>query len=128
MATTPEKTVLFYCDTNCDSSELPSDAVKGTVARHLGAVRHQFVPPVSAQGFQSGIDWDELVAEQGAVAVVVFYVNDACLYGVSLEARNAGLPTYELELFLDGLFALHNCSNLVMSGKRNVSVPGITPI
>lgn len=127
MAATPERTVLFYCDTDSDPSELPSDVVVGIVERHFEATRHQFVPPGSAQGFQTGVDWDKLVEEQGAVAVIVFNTNDACIYGASLEAQNAGLPTYELVLLPNNKALLWDCRDLKVTGEVAVAVPGLMP-
>lgn len=123
------RTVVYFCDTLIKSGDLPSDVVVGIVERHFEATRSLFgSQAVGAQGFQSGVDWDELVEKQGAVAVIVHNTNDACIYGVSLEAQNAGLSTYELVLLPDDQFILCDCNNLQVIGKLEVRVAGLTPL
>lgn len=122
------RTVVYFCDTPIKSGDLPSDVVVGIVERHFEATRSLFGSlGVGVQGFQSGVDWDELVEKQGAVAVIVHNTNDACIYGVSLEAQLAGLSTYELVLFPDSQFILRDCNNLQVIGKLDVPVAGLTP-
>lgn len=128
MAATPERTVVYFCDTFIKSSDLPSDAVVGIVERHFGATRSLFVTPgVEVRGFQSGVDWDTLKEKQGAEVVIAHNTNDACIYGVSLEAQNAGLPTYELELLPNDQAFLRDCRNLQVVGAVDMTVPGLTP-
>lgn len=129
MATTPEKTVVYFCDTFIESGELPSDVVVGIVERHFEATRSLHATPgAGVQGFQSGVDWDALKEKQGAVAVIVHNTNDACVYGVSLEAQNAGLPTYELVTYGGNQAILRDCNNLQVVGALDVPVAGLTPL
>ncbi len=123
------RTVVYFCDTPIKSGDLPSEVVVGIVERHFEATRSLFGSlDVGAQGFQSGVDWDALKEKQGAVAVIVHNTNDACIYGVSLEAQNAGLSTYELVLLPDDQFILCDCNNLQVIGKLEVPVAGLTPL
>ncbi len=121
-------TVVYFCDTLIKSGDLPSEVVVGIIERHFEATRSLFGSSgVGVQGFQSGVDWDALKEKQGAVAVIVHNTNEACIYGVSLEAQIAGLPTYELVLLPDDQFILCDCNNLQVIGKLEVPVAGLTP-
>lgn len=120
--------VMFFCPTLVKIGEGPSDKVVWTILNHLKAHVPLFNDTGAVAGFQTDLDWSVLKEEQGVVAVVVFDANDACIFGVSLEAQNAGLPTYELVLFGDDQFTLCDCSDLQVVGKLEVSVEGQTPL
>ena len=67
-------------------------------------------------GFDSGIEWESLIAEHNIVAVVLFDVNDACAYGISLEAGEMGSARV-YELFQGELLEL---KNLTIAGRKPV--------
>lgn len=86
--------VVFYTDKpGCPQ---PAQEVQQAILRHFDTNVAFWIHAKPLAGFESGVDWDELVRE-GAIAVVLYDVNDACVFGISLEARqSAGLEVYEI--------------------------------
>ena len=110
-----EKKVVLYTD-KPENQTLPSQEIRQMLREFFGI--DKAMVPLNAQptaGFESGINWEEL-AERGVVAVVLYDVNDACAFGISLEAGEmAGLHVYEI--FQGDLLEL---SNLSVAGKKIV--------
>lgn len=104
------KKVVFYNDK--PGCEHPSKDVQAAVLARFETNVAYWCHATPTSGFESGVDWDALVRE-GAVAVVLYDVNDACVFGISLEAgQNAGLEVYEL---FDG--RLWKTLNVQITGK-----------
>ncbi|MFZ1626587.1 MAG: hypothetical protein WAT81_02165 [Candidatus Moraniibacteriota bacterium] len=117
--------VMFYCPTRVRSGRWPSDKVVGAILSHFGSEKPMFQDEGSVAGFQTDLEWEELKEKHDLRAVVIFGANDACIYGVSLEAQNAGVPTYELVLYPDDQVILRDCNNLQMVGALDLPVAGL---
>jgi hypothetical protein len=102
--------VAFYTDKPGNTDE-DLEAVR----KYFEAGSPVFLNAKPVSGFESGLDWMDM-ADRGFIAVVLYDVNDACAFGISLEARNAGLKVYEM--FGDELLEL---SCLQVTGKMPVS-------
>jgi hypothetical protein len=89
------KKVAFYCDGEVREDDKPSADTQGTILRCLGADEAIFVSPKALACFSSGIDWEEL-SKEGVVAVVLYHTNEACVFGMSLEAEALEFGAYEL--------------------------------
>jgi hypothetical protein len=105
--------VVFYTDK--PGTKHPAREIVDAILTHFNTNQAYWCCATPTVGFESGVDWDSL-EQEGAIAVVLYDVNDACTFGISLEAdENAGLPTYEL---------FHNqllkCSRLQVAGKELV--------
>jgi hypothetical protein len=105
--------VVFYTD-KIDTPQ-PPRAVVERVLNHFKTNVAYWCHANEVSGFESGIDWDHLATKEGAVAVVIHDANDACVLGVSLEASDAGLATYEI--FAGKLFI---CTALRVPGKKEI--------
>jgi hypothetical protein len=111
--------VVFYTDK--PGCEHPTRDVQEAVLSHFKTNVAYWCHATETAGFESGVDWDALVRE-GAVAVVLYDVNDACAYGLSLEAQNAGLDAYELNTDKGGYVELLSLDNVAVAGKHFVRI------
>ncbi len=108
------KKVVFYSDGEWLDRDKPNEKVQLAILQYLGADEIVYMVAEYEAGFASGIDWEGL-SEEGVVAVVLFYVNDACVFGMSLEAEFLKLGAYEFDS--KGLDKLRN---LAVTGQEKL--------
>jgi hypothetical protein len=108
--------VIFYTDEPHDSRKLPED-IRKKILELIGAEEWVELRAATVSGFTSGVNW-ETFEGLGAVAVVLYSVNNACSYGIAIEVANTNLDVYEW--FDNELLKL---SNLEIVGKKKVFTP-----
>ncbi len=106
--------VVFYTDK--EGTPQPAIEVKKAIGAYFSTNVALWRHADKTAGFESGVDWDRLVSE-GAVAVVLYSVNDACAFGICQEAGAAGLMIYELSANNNQLL---KCLHLKVIGKAIV--------
>ncbi len=106
------KRIGLYCDVPWLEKDKPSNRQLLRILKYLGADEVRYLYPSAQAGFGSGLDWQKLVTEE-IVAVVLRYVTDACILGMSVEAEVLKYGAYELNP--DGLYRLHN---LAVTGRE----------
>lgn len=123
------RTVAFFCDTELPGTERPSPEVQAAILRHFEADHTLFLPPGATDGFQTNLDWEDLKRQYGLVAVIVYNTNDACVYGICLEAgQMAGIPVYGLTDFGGNRAISRDCNHLQIVGFQDLVVDGlVTP-
>lgn len=121
--------VLFFCQAPMRlPNKWPNEAVVQAVLRHLGADLALFNDTDGAMpgvGFVSNVMWGKLIEEHDLRSVVIVDANLACIYGVSIEAQNFGLTTYELVTYGGNRAILRECNNLQVVGALEVPVVGL---
>lgn len=118
------KKVIFYCDLLVSEQEHLNAVVQQAILRHIGADEAVFLGPEMVRGFRSGINWRKL-EQDGAVAVVILNVNEACLYGVTLEVKTCNLRVYEFSGFGGNKGYFFDCEELEVAGEKLIAVKGI---
>lgn len=86
------KRIVFYTNSG---AELPPQELREKIAAYVGSTGVVYPSPIKPLRFESGLDLNKLKRE-GVVAVIVHDANEACAFGIAVEASYANIDAYEI--------------------------------